>query len=150
MNIHEYQAKELLRAAGAPVESDAELDKVAWHGGNSGGMANPVGELVANPYGLHDLRGNVYEWCQAAADQEAAQIPSETRPPDLSTGTTTDNGMDLRRHRQQRERRLIDAALSATGGNVSAAARRLNVSRQLVHYKMRQYGLVRQVPSWNR
>jgi arginine utilization regulatory protein len=50
---------------------------------------------------------------------------------------------DLRRHRQGQESRLIHATLTATGGNVSEAARRLKVSRQLVHYKMRKYGLAR-------
>ena len=38
---------------------------------------------------------------------------------------------------------MIDDALRAAGGNVSAAARMLNVSRQLIHYKMRKYGLRR-------
>lgn len=38
---------------------------------------------------------------------------------------------------------MIDAALAAAGGNVSEAAKQLRVSRQLVHYKMRQYRLSR-------
>jgi arginine utilization regulatory protein len=50
----------------------------------------------------------------------------------------------LREQRQNQERRMIDAALTAAGGNVSEAARMLNVSRQLVHYKMRKYGLLRE------
>jgi arginine utilization regulatory protein len=50
---------------------------------------------------------------------------------------------DLRLQRQGQEAKLIDDALTAAGGNVSQAARMLNVSRQLVHYKMRKYGLVR-------
>ena len=37
----------------------------------------------------------------------------------------------------------IHETLAATGGNVSEAARQLNVSRQLVHYKMRKFGLRR-------
>jgi arginine utilization regulatory protein len=51
---------------------------------------------------------------------------------------------DLRQRRQEQERKMIDEALTAAGGNVSKAARMLNVSRQLVHYKMRKYGLYRQ------
>jgi arginine utilization regulatory protein len=53
-------------------------------------------------------------------------------------------GQDMREQRQAREREMIDQALTDAGGNVSQAARMLKVSRQLVHYKMRKYGLVRQ------
>jgi arginine utilization regulatory protein len=49
----------------------------------------------------------------------------------------------LRQQRQKQELKMIDEALTAAGGNVSAAARMLNVSRQLIHYKMRKYGLAR-------
>ena len=77
--------------------------------------------------------------------------PSPARPsavasalPGRTQDDPTGDGMDLRRLRQSQERQLIDAALAAEGGNVSKAAGRLQVSRQLIHYKMRKYGLVRE------
>ena len=42
-----------------------------------------------------------------------------------------------------REKELINLALMETAGNVSRAARKLSISRQLLHYKMKKYSLQR-------
>ncbi len=57
----------------------------AWCWFNSDGQTQPVGLKNPNPWGLHDMVGNVVEWCE---DGFALYLPGEVSDPVISSGNT--------------------------------------------------------------
>jgi formylglycine-generating enzyme required for sulfatase activity len=79
------------------------FDQSAKNGGYSGDAeawddhfddAAPVGEFAPNPFGLHDVLGNVWEWCEDEYANDYAVYPA--RPDDGLRSLPAQEGPRLR------------------------------------------------------
>jgi sulfatase modifying factor 1 len=56
------------------------IDDVAWYEGNSGGKPHPVGQKKPNELGIHDMSGNIWEWCWEWYDANYYKNSPSTNP----------------------------------------------------------------------
>ena len=67
---------------------DALVGNIAWYGSNSGNQTHAAGGKFANALGLHDMSGNVFEWCQDWWSSSYYASSPLTNPTGPTTGSS--------------------------------------------------------------
>lgn len=61
-------------------EHGGDLPEVGWYSYNSSEAPHPIGQKRANAWGLHDVHGNLWEWCGDWAEDYAAAPGGDSAP----------------------------------------------------------------------
>ena len=60
-------------------DDEGRLGEYAWYSGNAGGSTHPVGQKQPNRWGLYDMHGNVWEWCEDVWHASYGGAPGDGR-----------------------------------------------------------------------
>ena len=85
----EYACRALTTGQFYTGSSKSAFEKAAWYGANSANTTHPVGEKQANEFGLFDMHGNVFEWCNDWFDVYTSD--NQYNPIGPSTGSSRIN-----------------------------------------------------------
>ena len=67
-------------------DSDSGLGEYAWYSSNAGSKTHSVGQKRPNGWGLFDMHGNVWEWCEDWYGKDYYPSSPQTDPQGPKTG----------------------------------------------------------------
>ena len=79
----EWAARGGVSSKGYEFSGGNEVDALAWHSSSDG--AKPVGTKTANELGIHDMSGNVWEWCEDLVSAHLGRRMAQSFEPYTST-----------------------------------------------------------------
>jgi sulfatase modifying factor 1 len=69
----DWAARGGMSSKGYTYSGSNVVEEVAWYKENSGGYTKAVGLLGSNELGIHDMSGNVWEWCWDAMWKKSSE-----------------------------------------------------------------------------
>ena len=76
----EYACRAGSSTAYSFADDARQLGKYAWYYKNSDNTTHPAGEKLPNAWGLYDMHGNVFEWCQDWYDHRYGRLKVVSNP----------------------------------------------------------------------
>jgi len=109
-------------------EYSAELAEYAWWDQTAGGTTHPVAQKKPNAWGLYDMHGNVFEWCNDWFDRNYYKhSPSDDPPgPDATVDDKRSMSTSLENWRRNQWHRVFRGGCWNINGPTCTSAYRLH------------------------
>ena len=88
----EYAARGGIQKSPYTYAGSDEVGVVAWYYENSESRTQPVGKKKPNALGIHDMSGNVWEWCWDWRDEYLDNPPLDYKGPPSGSGRVLRGG----------------------------------------------------------